>query len=125
MREGRELASAGTSAWPLPWGGLTEPSHPAEVFRARTLESANRGFGARIPKPYGPQQVVYGDKVINLKNGFRYDVWPKTDKQPYLANGDIGILVGQFKTAKMKGAPWKVEVEFATQPGRKFGFSQK
>jgi hypothetical protein len=93
-------------------------------FRSQTIASANRGYDRRIPKPFGPQQIVYGDKVINLKNGYRYDTWPKGDKKPYLANGDIGILVGQFKTAKMKSPPWKIEVEFATQPGTKFGFSK-
>lgn len=43
----------------------------------------------------------------------------------YLANGEIGLAVGQYKGAKWKpkGLPWKLEVEFATQLGYKFGFS--
>ena len=40
----------------------------------------------------------------------------------YLANGDIGIVVGQYKTKKFRGLPWKLEVEFAGQLGPKYGF---
>ena len=39
-----------------------------------------------------------------------------------LANGDIGIVVGQYKTKKLKGLPRKLEVEFAWQLGPKYGF---
>ena len=39
-----------------------------------------------------------------------------------LANGDIGIVVEQYKTKKLKGLPQKLEVEFAWQLGPKYGF---
>ena len=46
--------------------------------------------------------------------------------EPYIANGDIGVVVGQYKgrQAKYRGRPWKIEVEFAGQLGRKYGFSK-
>jgi hypothetical protein len=71
----------------------------------------------------GAQGVLYGDKVINVANARRYDVYPKMEKA-YLANGEIGIVVGQFKgrSWKPKGLPWKIEVEFSSQLGFKFGF---
>jgi UvrD-like helicase C-terminal domain len=59
--------------------------------------------------------------VINVLNQRRRDVWPKPEGEAYLANGDIGILVGQYKTQKFKGLPRKLEVEFAGQLGHRFG----
>ncbi|MDP1627646.1 MULTISPECIES: ATP-dependent RecD-like DNA helicase [Pseudomonadota] len=77
----------------------------------------------KITKPMGSQAILYGDKVINLSNGRRHDVYPKPDKA-YLANGEIGLVVGQYKGRnwKPKRLPWKLEVEFSTQLGFKFGF---
>ena len=71
----------------------------------------------------GSQAILYGDKVINLSNGRRFDVFPAMDKA-YLANGEIGLVVGQYKGKnwKPKKLPWKLEVEFVTQLGFKFGF---
>lgn len=78
----------------------------------------------KITKPLGSQSILYGDKVINLSNGRRRDVFPDLDRA-YLANGEIGIAVGQYKGRnwKPKKLPWKLEVEFATQLGYKYGFS--
>jgi hypothetical protein len=77
----------------------------------------------KIARPMGSQAILYGDKVINLSNGRRYDVYPAMEKA-YLANGEIGLAVGQYKgkSWKLKGLPWKLEVEFSTQLGFKFGF---
>jgi energy-coupling factor transporter ATP-binding protein EcfA2 len=78
----------------------------------------------KVAKPMGGQGILYGDKVINLSNGRRFDVYPE-DSGAYLANGEIGLAVGQYKgnTWKPKKLPWKLEVEFSTQLGVKFGFS--
>jgi len=78
----------------------------------------------KIAKPMGSQAILYGDKVINLSNGRRNDVYPEMEKA-YLANGEIGLVVGQYKGKawKPKRLPWKLEVEFSTQLGFKFGFS--
>lgn len=78
----------------------------------------------KIAKPMGGQGILYGDKVINLSNGKRFDVYPE-DSNAYLANGEIGLAVGQYKGKnwKPKKLPWKLEVEFSTQLGQKFGFS--
>ncbi len=77
----------------------------------------------KIAKPMGSQAILYGDKVINLSNGRRRDVYPRNENA-YLANGEIGLVVGQYKgkSWKLKGLPWKLEVEFSTQLGYKFGF---
>jgi hypothetical protein len=73
-------------------------------------------------KPLGNQGILYGDKVINLYNHSR-DAYPEKSSS-YLANGEIGLVVGQFKGGnwKPKGLPWKLEVEFSSQLGCKYGF---
>ena len=92
-------------------------------FRAKVRELAEtEGWARKVPRPVGPQKLLYGDKVINVINQRRRDVWPKSAGEAYLANGDIGIVVGQYKTKKLRGLPWKLEVEFAGQPGPKYGF---
>jgi hypothetical protein len=94
-----------------------------EQFRRKVHELAEtQGWGRKVPRPVGPQSLLYGDKVINVINQRRRDVWPTPDGEAYIANGDIGILVGQYKTQKFKGLPWKLEVEFAGQLGYKYGF---
>ncbi len=96
-----------------------------ERFRRQVRELAEtEGWGRKVPRPVGPQALLYGDKVINIINKRRRDVWPKPDGEAYLANGDIGIIVGQYKTQRFKGLPWKLEVEFAGQLGAKYGFSK-
>ncbi|MEZ4883859.1 MAG: ATP-dependent RecD-like DNA helicase [Chitinophagales bacterium] len=81
----------------------------------------------KLPKPVGLEQIVYGDKVINLGNHKRSDVYPKKDSLEYLANGEIGIVTGQFKknNAKYKGPPKFVEIEFTSQKGFRYTFKSK
>ncbi|MBE0702510.1 MAG: ATP-binding domain-containing protein, partial [Afipia sp.] len=91
--------------------------------QARAWAEPEKYWERKTCKPLGAQGVLYGDKVINVANARRYDVYPKMEKA-YLANGEIGIVVGQFKGSswKPKGLPWKIEVEFSSQLGFKFGF---
>ena len=94
-------------------------------FRAEVRDLAEaKGWSRKVPRPVGRQTLLYGDKVINVINQRRRDVWPSPDGEAYLANGDIGIVVGQYKgkKSKFKGMPWKLEVEFAGQLGPKYGF---
>ena len=86
-------------------------------FRKRFIEMANvSGFARVIPSPAGPEEIIYGDKVINVKNDkYRY-VYPAKDDK-YVANGDIGIVVGHRKTKFRKQFPRDVEVELCSQPG--------
>jgi ATP-dependent exoDNAse (exonuclease V) alpha subunit len=80
-----------------------------------------------IPKPLGSEQIVYGDKVINLGNHER-DAYPDGSLN-YLANGEIGIVVGQFKSKadfkKYKGQPQWVKIEFCSQKGYEYSFVQR
>ena len=108
----------------LPHGvaGLNRYIH--RQFRAESVASARQRY-RKTTKPLGPEELVYGDKVINVGNHRRYDVYPKDGCSQYLANGEIGIAVGQFKgkNAPYKGLPWKLEVEFTSQPRFTYGFT--
>ena len=91
-----------------------------ECFRASLLQFAS-GRSRSIPKPYGSERIVYGDKVINLKNHKRDGkrVYPREGALGYLANGEIGIAVGQWKS---RGNPTILKVEFSSQQGFTYDF---
>jgi len=94
-----------------------------EQYRAEMLEFARRERYRKIPKPKGPELIVYGDKVINIKNHKRQKVYPEEGAVFYIANGEIGMVVGQFRTKKMKSPPKLLEVEFSSQPKYAYKFS--
>jgi hypothetical protein len=65
--------------------------------------------------------VVYGDKVINLRNHRRDGkrVFPQEGAVGYLANGEIGVAVGMWQTRKN---PKILNIEFASQQGFTYSF---
>lgn len=91
-----------------------------ERFRAGFIELATR-FPRSIPKPFGAERIVYGDKVINLSNHRRDGrrVYPQEGALGYLANGEIGLAVGQWKT---NGFPKILKIEFSSQKGYTYDF---
>lgn len=104
-----------------------------ETFRTPMIESSsNRGH--QTPKPKGPEKIVYGDKVINLINTdpahYRYrhrKVFPEKDNA-YIANGEIGMAIGFFwkgRSAKTKYFRENLDVEFSSQPGTKYTFTER
>lgn len=81
-------------------------------FRKKLLESSRSGrYG---PKPFGDQEIVWSDKVINVVNhGKRGWAWPQnSEAADYVANGEIGLVTN---TSKGKGASDSLNVTFATQ----------
>lgn len=103
---------------PFGVGDINRQIH--ERFRAGFLELAKRQRRP-IPKPFGAERVVYGDKVINLSNHRRdgQRVYPQPGALGYLANGEIGIAVGQWKSFSN---PKILKVEFSSQPGYTYDF---
>lgn len=93
-----------------------------KLFRKDKVDYARSRTG-KIPSPIGLEEIVYGDKVINLFNSKRTDVWPDGSLN-YIANGEIGMVIGQFKTPRMtfKGRPKNTEIEFTSQKGFKYTF---
>ena len=86
------------------------------LSRARTTPYQNR----KIHRPLGPQGIIYGDKVINLKNSSKRKVYP--ERPSYIANGDVGIVVGNYKTKNQRKLYPHLDVEFTTQPGCDYDF---
>ena len=82
---------------------------------------------AKIPKPMGADGIVYGDKVINLRNHRRHWIFPKEPKdgpQPlkYVANGEIGIVTGPFKKQRSKVSLDQLKVTLSSQPGYEYSY---
>jgi hypothetical protein len=130
-RNGKTGAVKDVEAWQIlsplrgmPFGVSDINRQIHECFRTGFLELASRHWNRPIPKPFGAERIVYGDKVINLSNHRRDGkrVYPQEGALGYLANGEIGVVVGQWKTKNMKGAPSIVKVEFSSQPGYTYDF---
>lgn len=94
-----------------------------KLFREDKIQYARNSRG-KIPAPIGLEEIVYGDKVINLINSQRKNVYPESNALKYIANGEIGIVIGQFKSDRMtfKGRPQNTEIEFTSQKGYKYTF---
>lgn len=94
----------------------------------RMIHQRFKGFYARKcqddynkPNPAGIEGIVWGDKVINIKNQF-LGAWNTNKKEPeegYLANGEIGLLV---EISKIKNKFFALKFEFASQPGITYSF---
>lgn len=82
----------------------------------------------KIAKPKGNDNIVYGDKVISLKNktwGSNQWIVPKDKREQalFFANGEVGVITGEFrgKDSTLKGEP-RTEITFSTQPGYSYSF---
>lgn len=126
-RGGKEGAVKSVEAWqilsplrgmPFGVGGINRQLH--ERYRVGFMELASRQRRS-IPKPMGAERIVYGDKVINLGNHRRdgSKVYPREGALGYLANGETGIIVGQWKP---NGFPKMLKVEFSSQIGFTYDF---
>jgi len=86
----------------------------------------------KIAKPKGTDNIVYGDKVINLRNTV-WEHWQKIEPAGkkavalnYIANGEIGVITGEFraKDSTEKGEP-SIQIAFSTQPGYSYVYGAK
>jgi hypothetical protein len=82
---------------------------------------------AKIPTPMGADGIVYGDKVINLRNHHRQWVFPEEPKNGtkplrYVANGEIGIVTGPFKKQGSKVSLDQLKVTLSSQPGYEYSY---
>ncbi|WP_217817812.1 AAA family ATPase [Clostridium tyrobutyricum] len=83
-------------------------------FRNKTVKYSLQRF-SKISKPLGMEQIVCGDKVINVLN-HRRKGYPSDKSKNYIANGEIGIVVDASKSKNYSN------VEFSTQIGYEYGF---
>lgn len=91
-------------------------------YRERLLQvSRYYGDRKRIPRPLGPENIIYGDKVINVVNNSR-DTWPKEGGRNYVANGEIGIACSSYSAKKANDY---LHVEFASQKGFSYTYTSQ
>jgi ATP-dependent exoDNAse (exonuclease V) alpha subunit len=92
-------------------------------YRERFLETSKRwGKYKRIPRMLGPENIVYGDKVINVTNMSR-EAWPKDDgARNYIANGEVGITCASYSVKKPNDY---LHVEFSSQKGYNYSYDKK
>lgn len=91
-------------------------------YREHYMEVSKRwGNYRKIPKMLGPENIVYGDKVINVVNSVK-DAYPKNDSaMNYVANGEIGIACGMYGNLKAINF---LHVEFSSQKGYSYSYSK-
>lgn len=77
------------------------------------------GSRKRIPRALGPENIIYGDKVINIINGSR-EAWPRGAGRNYVANGEIGIACGSYSAKKPSDY---LRVEFSSQKGALYSYT--
>lgn len=101
-------------------------------FRQAMIDASRKeGWQRKYPKPMGSEEIVYGDKVINLVNTDPSAWWNKhrrvypSKDDAYIANGEIGMAVGFFWKKGYPDLRWKLQVEFSSQPGYKYDYTSR
>ncbi|MEV5693052.1 AAA family ATPase [Micromonospora globbae] len=104
------------------WGTTEINRALKDTFGTRALEQAI-GPKRYNAKPIGPERIVVGDKVINIRNHrfSPYAMYPR-DAERFVANGELGVVTGQTRSGRVNWAPNKTEIEFGGRPGVKYTY---
>lgn len=106
------------------------------IFPGSWIKSDKTFFNARkMPKPIGDDGIVYGDKIINLKNKRWDQPWnyvfnPKKIQNEkilrYFANGEIGLQIGKYGEwdSNKEGYKRPVYIAFSSQEGFAYSFQE-
>ncbi|WP_284284913.1 ATP-binding domain-containing protein [Arsenicicoccus piscis] len=86
-------------------------------YRSSDLQWAENRWNYRPPKPIGPERIVMGDKVMQTRNDSRAKAYPDGAGMNYVANGEIGVVVGRASKS-----PNFANVEFSSQVGATYGY---
>ncbi len=130
-RDGKDGAGSETEAWQIlspvwarDWGVEALNDFVHRRYRGDAIERAQKEKmrSRRTIAPAGPQRLIYGDKVINVRNKSRSKVWPRDGSIQYVANGEIGTIVGECRWGNSTYVPRNIAVEFSTQPGHEYKF---
>lgn len=104
------------------WGTIEINRELKDAFGVRALEQAV-GPRRRNAKPIGPERIVVGDKVINIRNHQfkKTRIFPESAER-FVANGEIGVVVGQTRSKTVTWKPNKTEIEFNGREKVKYSF---
>ncbi|MBA2244937.1 MAG: AAA family ATPase [Gemmatimonadetes bacterium] len=80
-------------------------------YKGGLIRTANQPRSS-MPRPFGDQEIVSTDKVIQTRNRSA-DPWPRNSGLDYVANGEIGVVTGMTKGQKSE----YLDIAFSTQPG--------
>lgn len=89
--------------------GTLELNRKLQLRYKKTLIAIARDKG---PTPFGDQELVWTDKVIQTFNR-RKRSWPQGQGLDYVANGEIGLVVSTYRTEKGDDT---LDVAYSTQP---------
>jgi ATP-dependent exoDNAse (exonuclease V) alpha subunit len=128
----REGAGKCAESWQIlspvrqkPWGVETLNRFIHLRYKGSQVQQARKWSPQpKILSPQGDQQIIYGDKVIHNRNWSvpTGRIYPKADTRGYIANGEIGMIVGHRRSPKRSWDPTYLEVEFSTQLGQTIKF---
>ncbi|RLT19655.1 MAG: exodeoxyribonuclease V [Planctomycetota bacterium] len=91
--------------------GTTELNRKIQAKYRGGMLNYSKGRGG--PKPFGEQEIVWTDKVMQAIN-CRKKSYPKDeDGLSYVANGEIGLVVATQKGSERSDS---IRVQFSTQP---------
>lgn len=126
-KTGKGGAGDGVERWQIlspfrsrAFGTVEINRHIKRTLRTKDLSDAFKTrYGAwRNPKPIGPEQIVRGDKVMQTRNDSRAKSWPRGAGLDYVANGEIGVIVGRWDSKPRPPA----DVEFSSQLGATYRY---
>ncbi len=93
--------------------GTTEMNRKIQGrFRGGLLNNSRRRKG-KLAKPFGEQEIIWTDKVIQIFNNRRWSQPREENGLDYVANGEVGIVTRSFKN---KGKADTIGIVFSTQP---------
>ena len=94
-----------------------------QKYRSHQIElSRRRGFKKCIPVAYGPEEIVYGDKVINVQNISKQAFPNDAGAMGYVANGEIGVACGTYKKGLKSNF---LNVCFSSQKGYTYSYDNR
>jgi ATP-dependent exoDNAse (exonuclease V) alpha subunit len=101
-------------------GSLTLNRYIHEKYRQNKNLPGQKFMKRTTRHPLGSDAILYGDKVINIKNQEKHG-YPKEGCENYIANGEIGII--SFLWEKPKAKQDTHQVIFSSQKDYNYNFS--
>jgi hypothetical protein len=100
--------------------GTTEINRKIQEKYRGSLMLSCKDRWSKSPKPFGEQEIVWTDKVMQSVN-CKKNSYPKGEGLDYVANGEIGLVV---QTSKGNGKQDSIKIQFSTQPDSSYWYNR-